>query len=228
MANDDVHTGSGSAMDLALKPFGISLRLDERAQVAKYMDLLMRWSRVVNLTAIREPTEVLQRHFGESMYLAQRVELRGALLDVGSGAGFPGLALKIACPEVAVTLLEPVGKKRAFLKEVARSCQLENVRVLSDRIERFCQHRENRFDYVTLRAVGSFDSVLPAIARCLVPTGRACLWLTAREARDLAERSPAFTGLFAWDPALPVPLSHGREIWCGGLCHPEGHVSRET
>ena len=97
--------------------------------------LLLRWNEKINLTAIRNPAECVTRHFGESLFLAHHVNLQGSLLDIGSGAGFPGLALKIVFPELSVTLLEPVTKKRAFLKEAARVCGFSQVSVRGERLE---------------------------------------------------------------------------------------------
>src|SRR3990172_6627889 len=118
---------SVSRVSNLLEPFGLDLHRHQIEQVRAYLELLMRWNQRINLTAIRTPEGCATRHFGESLYLARWVELRGKLLDIGSGAGFPGLALKICSPELAVTLLEPVAKKRAFLKEVARACGFSEV-----------------------------------------------------------------------------------------------------
>ena len=121
-----------------LIPFGLELTSRQVEQMTIWMELLIRWSAKINLTTIRTPEEIVTRHFAESMYLAKFLALRGRLLDVGSGAGFPGLALKIIEPQLHVVLLEPVGKKRAFLKEVVRECGFESVEVLGDRIEDYC------------------------------------------------------------------------------------------
>lgn len=204
-----------SSVASALKPFGIDLDHGQSQQVVRYVDLLIRWNRAVNLTAIENPKEILARHFGESMVLAKLVDLRGSLLDVGTGAGFPGLALKIIRPELNVVLLEPVTKKRAFLKEVLRECGLTGVEVRGDRIEDFSEKRPASFDFVTVRAVGSFGALLPAIASCLTPQGSICLWLTGSEALDLREREPLFDRLFKWANPAPVPKSRDREIWVG-------------
>src|ERR1039458_3252543 len=104
-------------------------------QISTYIDLLQRWNARINLTAIRDPEEAVTRHFGESLFLARHVPLQGSLLDIGSGAGFPGLALKIVFPDLSVTLLEPVTKKRAFLKEAARVCGFTQVTVRGQRLE---------------------------------------------------------------------------------------------
>src|SRR5205814_3132249 len=120
-----------------LAPFDLDLSSHQVGQVITYLDLLLRWNSKINLTAVRTPQECVTRHFGESLYLSRWVELRGANLDIGSGAGSPGLALNITWPGLGTTLLEPVAKERAFLKEVARACCMEAVEVRSERMEEF-------------------------------------------------------------------------------------------
>ena len=97
-----------------------------------YLELLLRWNKKINLTGIRDWESCVTRHFGESLYLGRWVGLSGRLLDIGSGAGFPGLSLKIIFPDLSVTLLEPVAKE-GFLKEVARVCGMNLVEVRGER-----------------------------------------------------------------------------------------------
>jgi hypothetical protein len=115
-----------------LQPFGLDLTPEKAEKTLAYLTLLLRWNQKINLTAIRDPEECVTRHFGESLFIARHMQLHGSLLDIGSGAGFPGLALKIAFPEISTTLLEPVAKKRAFLKEAARTCGFDKVNVRAD------------------------------------------------------------------------------------------------
>jgi len=199
-----------------LRPFELALDDRQLEVTARYLDLLMRWNRALNLTAVRRPEEVVTRHFGESLYLTKFAKLDGRLLDVGSGAGFPGLAIKILRPDTAaVTLLEPVAKKRAFLKEVVRECQFQRVEVVGARIEDFSLNHSREFESVTLRAVGSFGSVLPAAHRCLTATGQLYAWLTGTEALQLRRDVPEFSGLFSWSEPITLPMSRDREIWVG-------------
>jgi 16S rRNA (guanine527-N7)-methyltransferase len=206
-----------AAIANSLSDFGLALEPRQVDQISKYTDLLLRWNRAINLTAIRDPQEMIVRHFAESMYLTRFVELRGNLLDVGSGAGFPGLALKIAQPGLSVVLLEPTVKKRAFLKEVVRECDLTGVEVDGAKVEDFCQLRGSQFNLATVRAVGQFGTVLSATAKCLDGSGGLYLWLTSREAQVLAESEPSFNQLFDWGAPIPVPRSRDREIWRGRL-----------
>ena len=137
-----------------LEPFGLDLNPGQVGQIQTYVDLLLRWNQKINLTAIRNAEDCVTRHFGESLFLAQHAELSGSLLDIGSGAGFPGLALKIVAPDLAVTLLEPVAKKRAFLKEASRACGFLQVDARGERLEDFVRTGPPSFDSATSRAVG--------------------------------------------------------------------------
>jgi 16S rRNA (guanine527-N7)-methyltransferase len=197
-----------------LKPFGVPLNELQEQQLLAYLELLLKWNAKINLTAIESPEECVTRHFGESLYLTKWIEVGGRLLDIGSGAGFPGLVLKLAKPSLSLTLLEPVAKKRAFLKEAARVCELSPVTVRGERLEDFAQALgAPRFDFTTARAVGDLERLIPQAVRCLNPRGMVCLWLGHAQAADLGQISPRLD----WRPPLPIPLSRGREIWVGSI-----------
>ncbi len=198
-----------------LEPFSLTLDSHQLELIGRYAELLIHWNRKINLTAIRNPAEIISRHFGESLYVSRFAELNGSLLDVGSGAGFPGLALKIVRPGIRVVLLEPVAKKRAFLKEVARQCRFNAVEVEGARIEDFVAEHEREFASITLRAVGGFERVLPATSRCLADDGRVYAWLTRGEAVVLRSTVQEFERLFTWSEPIKLPLSRDREIWVG-------------
>jgi 16S rRNA (guanine527-N7)-methyltransferase len=204
-----------------LEPFGLSLSNDQSGQLIAYLELLLRWNEKINLTAIRDPHTCVRRHFGESLYLSRWVELNGRLLDIGSGAGFPGLCLKIVFPELAVTLLEPVAKKRAFLKEVARVCGMKWVEVRRDRLEDFAGGGAGQvFDAATARAVGHLEELLPLAARCLKESGEVFLWVSRRQATELGYNKAGLRPV----ERLAIPGGGQGEIWWGRK--PE--VSRET
>jgi 16S rRNA (guanine527-N7)-methyltransferase len=195
-----------------LAPFGLELTSDQLQQLLVYLDLLLRWNRRINLTAVRSPEECVTRHFAESLYVVRWVELRGSLLDIGSGAGFPGLALKLAASSLQEVLLEPSAKKRAFLKEVARACRMEDIEVRGDRLEGFAlTSQAGAFGTVTCRAVGHLDELLPLAERCLEPGGRLCLWLGAAGWSGLATPLPSIS----WRAPIPVPHSRRRAILIG-------------
>ena len=195
-----------------LEPFGIDLSSTQADQVLAYLHLLLRWNEKINLTAIRDPEECVTRHFGESLFLAGHRQLHGDLVDIGSGAGFPGLALKIVFPEISVTLLEPVAKKRAFLKEAARACGFSQVAVRGDRLEEFASANPlQTFDFATMRAVGNLELFVPLAAHCLKSGGNLLLWLSQDQASVLAGIESGLT----WAKPLPIPLSRTGEIWRG-------------
>src|SRR5579859_7181653 len=133
-----------------------------------YRHTLLEWNARFNLTAITDPEEVLLKHFLDSLALLtvyDRPEAR--LLDIGSGAGFPGLPLKIARPQWRVTLLEATGKKVTFLRHVIEALQFEQIEVVQGRAEELGQKQQYRaaFDVVTARAVSS----LPNLLECCAP-----------------------------------------------------------
>ena len=196
------------------KPFGISPESDDVERLRSYLGLLLKWNAKINLVGQANEAECVTRHFGETLFLTRYLDLNGRLLDIGSGAGFPGLALKITCPELEATLLEPVAKKRAFLKEVTRVCQFEHVTVLGDRLDEFSSRLAgNKFDYATSRGVGGFSQLIEKAAGCLKPSGLLCLWLGHDDASDLAGKlSP-----FEWQQPIQIPLSLRREILIGKL-----------
>lgn len=132
-------------------------------QLMRYRDELLDWNTRMNLTAITEPGEVLLKHFLDSLSLLQafhRSEAR--ILDIGTGAGFPGLVLKIACPQWHVTLLEATGKKVTFLQHIIDVLHLQGVEALHGRAETLAHQRDyrGRFDLVTARAVSALSTLL--------------------------------------------------------------------
>jgi 16S rRNA (guanine527-N7)-methyltransferase len=168
-------------MAALLKPYvksGISPQL--AAQLTDYLELLLKWNARTNLTAIREPEEIVRRHFGESLFLGEKLgAYLGAhlgdcatLLDFGSGAGFPGVPVQLLRPEIAVTLAESQGKKAAFLREVVRHFGLK-TEVWPNRVE--TMPPERRFDAVALRAVDKMESAVREAAvrasRCVLILG---------------------------------------------------------
>ncbi len=118
-------------------------------QISVYLALLLRWNERMNLTSVRDARQIVSRHFGESLFLARLLQGGGSLLDLGSGAGFPGLPIQLWHRGLRVTLAESHGKKAAFLREAVRTLRLP-TEVWGDRAERL---REGAYDCVVLRAV---------------------------------------------------------------------------
>jgi 16S rRNA (guanine527-N7)-methyltransferase len=146
------------------------------AKFEEYLSLILRWNGLMNLTAVRDPKEILSRHFVESIACAQALPAGIAtLLDFGSGAGFPGIPIALCRPEINVTLAESQIKKAAFLREVVRSLNL-NATVFTGRAENL----HERFDCVALRAVDRMEQAVKA-ASVLVRAG-GCLAVFTTEA----------------------------------------------
>lgn len=201
-----------SAVRDLLEPFEISISDNSIDKLIVYLDLLLRWNQKINLTAIRTPEECVTRHFGESLLLSRVTPLHGSLLDIGSGAGFPGLGVKLMAPDLEVFLLEPVAKKRAFLKEVVRICKFDKVNVLATRLEEYSQtQKEPKFDIITLRAVGGLESLVPATHALLKPSGCLCLWVGKQQVQAIRQANPEIV----WCEPVSIPLSKDRKILRG-------------
>ncbi|MDW5265623.1 MULTISPECIES: 16S rRNA (guanine(527)-N(7))-methyltransferase RsmG [Acidobacteriaceae] len=128
-------------------------------QLSAYLDLLLKWNARTNLTAIRDPEEIVRRHFGESLFAARHLAAdTPTLLDLGSGAGFPGVPIALLHPEIQVTLAESQNKKASFLREVVRTLGL-STEVWAGRVE--AMPAERQFHSVALRAV---DNMAVAVA----------------------------------------------------------------
>jgi 16S rRNA (guanine527-N7)-methyltransferase len=199
-------------------------------QISTYIDLLLRWNARINLTAVRDPDNIVTRHFGESLFLARHLFpeplapdalVRGAgqspagasrVLDIGSGAGFPGLPLKIWAPAIHLTLIESNHKKATFLREVARELRLTDINVMTDRAEALASRSDfPPADLVTLRAVEHFETILPLAARFVAAPGRLTLLIGVRQLPMLSSLVP---GLH-WQPPINIPNSDARVLAVG-------------
>jgi 16S rRNA (guanine527-N7)-methyltransferase len=179
---------------------GLTLSSAQREAFQQYSDALREWNERVNLTAITDPQTIEVRHFVDSLacLLVMKPPLSGLrVIDVGSGAGFPGLPIKIICPSVKVTLLEATGKKVAFLEHIVRDLKLEGVTLINERAETLGQisvHRE-QYDWALARAVASMAS----LAEYLLPLckiGGHCLAMKGESAaQEMADAQHAINVL---------------------------------
>ena len=196
-----------------LSPFGVELTEPALAQLSTYLELLLRWNRRVNLTGLRQPRHIVRRLFGESLYLSRLVELRGWLVDVGSGAGFPGLALKLVAPDLRVTLIEARQRKGAFLKEVARACGFYAIDVVTERFEEWAERQagDEKADFITTRAVIVDKKLLERVGNLLAESGRAALFTTSDRARSIQ----AQVSCFVWQKSFRVPSVQNSVVLIG-------------
>ena len=194
----------------ALREFQITLSDSQVNCIQQYTRILRHWNKKLNLTAIKDPLEILHRHFCESMYAAVAVPINsGRLADIGSGPGFPGLPLKILRPELQLVLVESNIKKGTFLAEVIRELGLLNARVLISRYEELGEELAP-LDFVCSRAVGEFGPFLDWAASDGVSAGRVILWIGGRDL-DEARKSVQWD----WQEPIPVPQSLRRYLLVG-------------
>jgi len=160
----------------------VALQLDPAlaGPLLKYLGELVLWNKAYNLTAVREPAEMVTRHLLDSLVVLPHVE--GRTLDVGSGAGLPGIPLALANPTLHVTLLDSGGKKARFLRHAQRTLPLTNVEVVAARVEKF--QPPARYDTVVTRAFGSLGEFLEATAHLADERGR---WLAMKGKLDRKE-----------------------------------------
>jgi 16S rRNA (guanine527-N7)-methyltransferase len=201
---------SAAVIRRALEEFQLPAYDDQVLQIQQYIRILLTWNEKVNLTAIRDPLEILYRHFCESMYAALAVPLeKGRLADVGSGGGFPGLPLKIMQPGLQVFLVESNIKKVTFLAEVIRELGLSGAQVLARRYEELGEEVAP-LDYVCSRALGEYPAFLEWARSEQIATKQVILWIGARDLPEI-ERSRTWN----WREPIPVPNSLRRLLLIG-------------
>ena len=243
----DVGSPDAGARKPRPQPMGGTLSPSQLDQISTYIDLLLRWNARINLTAIRDPEQIVPRHFGESFFLARhlfpepgvesdrsKLEAQSSklvhVLDLGSGAGFPALPIKIWAPHIHLTLIESNHKKAAFLREVARALTLTNVDVIAERAQSLLARLPKAHpigrpdskadepaakvafplaDVVTFRAVERFSQILPVAAMFLAPDARLALLMSAPQLEEL-QSIPSMT----WQ-SIYTPQSHSRLLVMG-------------
>ncbi len=201
---------SAEAIQRALGEFQLTATDKQVLQIQQYMRILLVWNERLNLTAIRDPLEILYRHFCESMHAAMAVPVeKGRLADVGSGAGFPGVPLKIIRPDLQVFLIESNIKKATFLAEVIRELELTDAQVLVRRYEELGEEVAP-LDYVCSRALGEFGSFLAWAGSQQIAAKQVILWIGARDLEEIKKISN-----WEWRQAIPVPHSLRRLLLVG-------------
>jgi len=201
---------SKGAIERAASEFQFTLNERQVVHIQQYTKLLWMWNEKINLTAIRDPLEILYRHFCESMFGATLLPVENCrLADVGSGGGFPGLPLKILRPDLNVFLVESNVKKATFLAEVIRELGLTDARVLVSRFEELGEEVAP-LDVVCSRALGDFRSFLAWAGSRSVAAKQALLWLGGRDVDEIR-------GLpgWSWEEPKAVPKSLQRFLMLG-------------
>lgn len=163
--------------------YGLEIGEELFQKLERYAQMLVDWNQKINLTAITQPEEMENKHFIDSLLLAAQPEIEGRLVDVGSGAGFPGMVAKLYRPQLDVTLMEPTGKRVRFLEELAAQLGAP-VRVVKERAEEAArkQWRES-YDVATARAVAA----LPALCEYCLPLVKKGGWFLAMKGEAAEE-----------------------------------------
>ena len=194
----------------ALAEFKVTATYKQVQQIQQYIAVLLRWNDKINLTAIRDPREILYRHFCECMYATVAVPVEnGRLADVGSGGGFPGLPIKILRPDLHVFLIESNIKKATFLAEVSRDLELTNLRVLVNRFEDVAEDVAP-LDYACSRALGEFAPFLAWAGSPSIDAKTVILWIGGRDLEEVKKIEG-----WEWREPIAVPQSLRRLLLVG-------------
>ena len=217
----DLLVRGGAQLGLAMDPAGV-----ERLLV--YLAELMKWSRRVNLVARDTPeAQVVETHFLDSLTLLPFLDGAGEvhLLDVGSGAGFPGLALACVRPDARFTLCEPRQKRVSFLRHVVRTLGLANVEVVAERVEAHLADWPGRFTHITSRAVAEPAAFLPLVRPLVTPATRVLLMLARAEGLAGIDRLVSGPWRVDAEHRFVLPFSGAPRLVAAVV--PDGHFSLE-
>ena len=172
-------------MQKKLKFLDFQFCVEQTEQFFDYMKLLIEWNSKMNLTTITDPEEIILKHFIDSITILKEIENGSTLVDVGTGAGFPGIPLSIMNPTLKITLVDSLNKRLIFLQEVVNKLDLKNVEIIHARAEEFGQNKKYResFDISTSRAVANL-STLSEYLIPLVKVGGKVIGMKASEAHE--------------------------------------------
>jgi 16S rRNA (guanine527-N7)-methyltransferase len=195
-----------------LRPFVEDTPPGLAEQLRIYLELLLKWNARINLTAVRDPAQIVTRHFGESLFAARVLKEAGALegsptlSDIGSGAGFPGLPIKLFAPHLYLVLIESQNKKATFLREAIRTLKLTDAEVFGGRAEAWGKSA----DIVTLRAVEKSESAFTSAFSMVAGGGTLALLIGETQAESARQIVGTGWSVFA---QRPIPESSARIVW---------------
>lgn len=143
-----------------LKELNIEINEEQLKKLRYYSDFLIEYNKKVNLTSIINKKDIYLKHFFDSLTLYKAIDLKkvNTLCDVGTGAGFPGVVIKILFPNIEVTLIESINKKTVFLKELVKKLNI-NIEIINIRAEEYSKNNKNKYDLVTCRALSKLNTI---------------------------------------------------------------------
>ena len=192
--------GESERLLQATQTIGLPVSSDQIEQLVAYVDLLEKWNRAYNLTAIKDRGEILDRHLIESLSIAPFLS-GNSRVDVGTGAGLPGIPLAIIEPNVHYVLLDSNGKKTRFLSEVKRALALSNIHVETTRVESWRPDRH--FDAVVTRAFADLVTTLERVDHLMGSQSMLFAMKTESASKEVAEMPPNTEHVASWDVSVP-------------------------
>lgn len=190
-------------MRFYLKELNIDLSEIQLKQFYDYMNILTEWNKVMNLTAITEPKEIIIKHFVDSLTVLDKIKDENSIIDVGTGAGFPGIPIKIACPDIKVILLDSLNKRINFLNEVIKELNLENIETFHGRAEDYGRDKNHRekYDVAIARAVAPLNILLEYLMPFVKVNGK-CICMKGVKAEEEIENSKRSVRLLGGDKII--------------------------
>lgn len=169
----------------ASQEINIELEKEQIEKFYQYMEILLHWNKKINLTAITEPKDIILKHLIDSLTIQKYIKESSYLVDIGTGAGFPGIPLKIYRKDIKIVLLDSLNKRINFLNEVCRELKLENINTIHSRAEECARNKKYRekFDIVTSRAVANL-STLTEYMLPLTKIGGLCICMKGKDIEE--------------------------------------------
>ena len=177
-----------SEMNQKLKELNININDKQNKQFYDYMNMLIEWNEKMNLTAITDPQEIIQKHFIDSLTIKKYINEEDKVVDVGTGAGFPGIPLNIVDDKAKYILVDSLNKRINFLNEVIEELSLENIKAIHSRIEDFGKENKEQFNVATSRAVAPLNVLLEYLLP-LVKEGGICICMKGANIEQELEES---------------------------------------
>lgn len=167
------------------KVLGFNFSVEQLEKFYKYMNLLIEWNEKMNLTAITEPNDIILKHFIDSITINKYIENNAKVVDVGTGAGFPGIPLSIIRTDLQITLVDSLNKRLIFLQEIKKELELKNIDIVHARAEEFGQNKNYRetFDIATSRAVANLSTLSEYLVPLVKIKGK-CVCMKASDAEE--------------------------------------------
>jgi 16S rRNA (guanine527-N7)-methyltransferase len=180
----------------------------------KYFDFLIEYNKVTNLTRITEKTEVYYKHFYDSIALINTIDFNtvDSLCDMGSGAGFPGIPIKILYPNIKLTIIDSLGKRIKFLEQLISKLDIKNIDIINDRIEVFGKNNQLKYDLVTARALGSMQLIVEMALPMTKLNGSFIAFKSTRYEEELQQSQNAIQllgGEYLKTHEIELPNNHG-------------------